>query len=173
VQPLQNQLCSFSESVRYNNELAANMKKLADISALGTDIGREVSVGSRVIDGTLSQRGFDGKVRTFSVDTSAQARHLRSTGLVGVAGRATLAYGVVDSAYTLKSGIEDRNSAEVFRGGIEATLLAVGVLSPPAGIAGGLTFFGLDSLSPLEGKESSSIDTLHSPCDPAYKPSKK
>jgi hypothetical protein len=166
--------CTFSESVQYKKDVAAAGRAMASTVALGADIARSIHVNSQIIDGELSYRGFDGKTRSFSVNTAAQERALSRAGAVGAVGRLTFAYGAWDSGTTLLDGLRYENSDDVFRGGIGAAGLAVGVLSTPAGIGIGLGAFLGEALFPLDkGVDSAAIiNSLRSPCDPAFQSAK-
>ncbi len=162
--------CTFSASTQNRRDLASARKALANSAALGSDAAREIYISSRVIDGTISYRGSDGIIRTRAVDTASQRQAIGGSGLAGVAGRATLAYGAWTAGNALYSGMEYGNREDVAVGGLGLATLAVGASNPALAIGIGLgILIGELSYAPDHGS-GSVTDALRNPCGPALGP---
>jgi hypothetical protein len=167
----QGRTCGFSESVDFRRQSATAVARIAEISALSAEATREILVQSRVIGGTVTYRGFDGRVRSYRADTPKQARELRSTGAVGAMGRVIVLYGVADSAADVGSGIRSGNDKQVFDGFMSFLALLGGMSNPAFGISLGAVLVS-DGLIEQDGNRQTVFNLATSPCDPAFRPAR-
>ena len=105
------------------------------LGSLATSIGQEFRNSNLRTPGTLSYRGFDGRVRSFTADVSAQTRALNAeANALNVGGRVLTLAGGALAVRDISIGYQSGNDGQVFNGAYGLTATALGMLQPGVGI---------------------------------------